>query len=133
MLILYMFNIVYIIIILYNCLCFIIQSNKCGLRWLTYYNDLSNLNLKLKKIMDNNLRKYYFTDFYSNTSETLWSVFSPPSTIPASKHFVNRQAWHSLDLTLFFTSQFPSPLQTYLETKFFCTVLLKKLLQPSHV
>lgn len=54
----------------------------------------------------------------------------PCSTIPCSIHFLNLQYWHRF-LCAFVISQLPSATHVY--TLLFCTVRLKKPLQPSHV
>ena len=58
------------------------------------------------------------------------SVRTTSLTIPTARHFWKRQNWHLLRLRLS-TGQFLSARQTYLAD--FCTVRLKKPLQPSHV
>lgn len=58
------------------------------------------------------------------------SVLTTSFTIPTAIHFWNRQNWHLFRLLLS-TGQFLSARQTYFA--FFCTVRLKKPLQPSQV
>lgn len=58
------------------------------------------------------------------------SVLTTSLTMPTARHFWNRQNWHRF-LRLLSTGQFLSARQTYLA--FFCTVRLKKPLQPSQV
>lgn len=58
------------------------------------------------------------------------SVRTTSLTMPTTKHFWNRQNWQRLR-RLLSTGQFLSARQTYLEP--FCTVRLKKPLQPSQV